>query len=287
MSSAKEVKQKIRSITNTRKITKAMEMVAVSKMRKAIEKMNAGKYYSERMLSVVNHLTKGNLEYLHPFLIPREVKKVGFVIASTDRGLCGGLNNNLFKEVVNKIAELDAKGIKYSFSTIGSKAGQFFKRFNADIIGCVSKLNDTPSLADVIGPVDVMLEGYLSGDIDVIYYASNKFVNTMTQDPQLKQIVPVEEQEEEYVKNHNWDYIYEPSAKKLLDGLLKRYIETQVYHGLIENLACEQAARMIAMKNASDNANSLIDELELIYNKARQAAITQELSEIVAGAAAV
>jgi len=286
--SARDIKQKIKSISNTRKITKAMEMVSVSKMRKANERMEAGKHYATKIKTVINHLVKGNLEYKHPYLVEcKEIKRVGIIVTSTDRGLCGGLNTNLFKVIVDKVSELKESGIDVSICTLGVKGGVFFKRVNANIIACLTRVGDNPPLADVIGPVEVMLAEYDKGNLDAIYFAHNKFINTMNLEPTLTQIVPALEYASGEVENTNWDYIYEPSAKVLLDRLLRRYIETQVYQGVIENLACEQAARMVAMKSASDNASNLIEESQLAYNKARQAAITQELSEIVSGASAV
>ena len=287
MAGAKEIKQKIKSISNTKKITKAMEMVAVSKMRKASERMSSGKSYAKKIVQVINHLAKAKIDYEHPFLITRDVKKVGIIVVSSDRGLCGGLNNNLFRSIVEKITEFDERGIQFCFSTIGIKAINFFSRLNGEVAASSSRLGDKPQLADIIGPVDVMLNLFYKGEIDAIYLAHNNFINTMTLEPVIDVVVPVDAKEDEYVTSENWDYIYEPDAKSLLDKLLNRYIETLVYQGVVENLACEQAARMVAMKSASDNASDLIDGLQLAYNKARQAAITQELSEIVAGAAAV
>jgi F-type H+-transporting ATPase subunit gamma len=288
MAAGKEIRTQIKSIKNTQKITRAMEMVAASKMRKAQDRMAASRPYADKMHNVIRHLAYAHSEYKHPYLQDREeVKRVGYIIVSTDRGLCGGLNNNLFKEAINQLKDWSDKGVEIDLCTIGQKASQFFKRVKGEIRASTSHLGDTPEIAELIGTVKVMLDAYDNGEIDRLYLVFNKFVNTMTQTPTVQQLLPLEQDEEEEQIKHHWDYIYEPDAKPVLDNLLVRYIESLVYQGLVENIACEQAARMVAMKSASDNAGSLIDELELAYNKARQAAITQELSEIVAGAAAV
>jgi F-type H+-transporting ATPase subunit gamma len=263
-----------------------MEMVAASKMRKAQERMRASRPYAAKMRNVIAHLGNAHPEYKHPYLVPREVKRVGFIVISTDRGLCGGLNTNLFRKLARQMGELSGKGVEVDLCLIGSKAQTFFKRFGGKVLGTISHLGDVPRVMDLIGTVKVMLDAYDEGSIDEVYIAYNNFVNTMTQTPTLEQLVPAKPADDAELKHH-WDYIYEPEAKDVLDGLLVRYIESLVYQGVVENGASEQAARMVAMKSATDNAGDLIDELQLIYNKARQAAITQEISEIVAGAAAV
>lgn len=288
MASGKEIRTKIKSIQNTQKITRAMEMVAGSKTRKAQERMASSRPYSEKMRQVIYHLAYAHTEYKHPYLLDRdEVKRVGYIIVSTDRGLCGGLNNNEFKAAIAHMLAWQEKGAIVDYCLIGQKGLGFFKRLSGDIRAQVTHLGDAPAVTDVIGPVKVMLEAYNSGEIDRLFLVYNKYVNTMTQTPCIDQLLPVISIEEEEQLKHHWDYIYEPDAKTVLDGLLVRYIESLVYQGVVENIACEMAARMVAMKAASDNANSLIDDLQLVYNKARQAAITQELSEIVSGAAAV
>ena len=287
MAGAKEIRTQIKSIGNTQKITKAMEMVAASKMRKAQERMLASRPYAKKMRSVVAHLGRSHPEYKHPFLIEREAKRVGLVVISTDRGLCGGLNINLFKAVVNAMKGWDAQGLEIDIAVIGAKALGFFKRMGGNLVSENSHLGDKPGLEELIGSVKVMLDAYYEGRIDRLYIAGNEFVNTMTQEPQVEQLLPVVGDEEDEELKHHWDYIYEPDAREVMDALLMRYIESLVYQGVVENIACEMAARMVAMKAASDNAGTLIDELQLAYNKARQAAITQELSEIVSGAAAV
>ncbi len=288
MASGKEIRTKIKSIQNTQKITSAMEMVAASKMRKAQDRMAASRPYSDKMRQVIHHLAFAHTEYKHPYLLDREeVKRVGYIIISTDRGLCGGLNINLFKAVLNSMKDWAQQGVGVDYCTIGSKGTGFFKRMKGDIISQTSQLGDAPSINDLIGTVKVMLDAYNEGKIDRLYLVHNDFVNTMTQTPQVSQLLPVSSIKEEDELKHHWDYIYEPDAKEVLDNLMIRYIESLVYQGVIENIACEMAARMIAMKAASDNAGNLIDELQLAYNKARQAAITQEISEIVSGAAAV
>ena len=287
MAGAKEIRTQIKSISNTQKITKAMEMVAASKMRKAQERMLASRPYAKKMRSVVAHLGRSHPEYKHPFLIEREAKRVGLVVISTDRGLCGGLNINLFKAVVNAMKGWDAQGLEIDIAVIGAKALGFFKRMGGNVVSENSHLGDKPGLEELIGSVKVMLDAYYEGRIDRLYIAGNEFVNTMTQEPQVEQLLPVVGDEEDEELKHHWDYIYEPEAREVMDALLMRYIESLVYQGVVENIACEMAARMVAMKAASDNAGTLIDELQLAYNKARQAAITQELSEIVSGAAAV
>lgn len=286
MAGGKEIKTKIASVKNTQKITAAMEMVAASKMRRAQDQMLATRPYAQRIANVVHHVASAHTEYKHPFLTARPVKRVGIVAISTDRGLCGGLNTNMFKKALNHIGELDEKGIEIEVVTFGGKALSFFKRIGAKVVAEASHVGDSPEMAQIIGPVQVLLQSYEKGDIDTIYLISNEFVNTMTQSPKITQLVPIEPSEETELKHH-WDYIYEPDAKDVLDHVLDRYIESLVYQGVVENVACEMASRMIAMKNATDNAGDMIDELQLIYNRERQASITQEISEIVAGAAAV
>ena len=286
MAAGKEIKTKITSVQNTQKITAAMEMVAASKMRKAQDQMLATRPYSEKIANVVSHIASSNTEYRHPVLFEREVKRAGIVAVSTDRGLCGGLNTNMFKQALNHLGELDDKGIEIKVVTFGNKAQGFFKRIGAEIVATATHLGDTPELSQVIGPVQVLLKAFEEGEIDVIYMFGNEFVNTMTQQPQMTQLVPVQPAPDENY-SHHWDYIYEPDAKEVLDQVLDRYIESLVYQAIVENVACEMAARMIAMKNATDNAGAMIDELNLIYNRERQASITQEISEIVGGAAAV
>ena len=288
MASGKEIRTQIKSIRNTQKITKAMEMVAASKMRKAQDRMAASRPYSDKMRQVIHHLAYANTEYKHPYLKARDtVKRVGYIIISTDRGLCGGLNNNLFKAVLGNIKDWREQSVEVDYCTIGSKGLSFFKRMKGSIVAQASHLGDAPTVTDLIGTIKVMLDAYNEGKIDRLYLAFNDFVNTMTQAPRVDQLLPVASIEEEAELKHHWDYIYEPDSKQVLDSLLVRYIESLVYQGVTENVACEMAARMIAMKAASDNAGDLIDNLQLVYNKARQAAITQEISEIVGGAAAV
>ncbi|MFB9137382.1 F0F1 ATP synthase subunit gamma [Vibrio sp. AK197] len=288
MAGAKEIRNKIGSVKSTQKITKAMEMVAASKMRRSQDAMEASRPYAETMRKVIGHVANANLEYRHPYLEEREAKRVGYIIVSSDRGLCGGLNINLFKKAVTDMQAWKEKGAEIELAVIGSKATAFFNNSGAKVAAQVSGLGDSPSLEDLIGSVSVMLKKYDAGELDRLYVVSNKFVNTMVQQPTIDQLLPLPKSDSEEVqRDHSWDYIYEPEPKPLLDALLLRYVESQVYQGVVENLACEQAARMIAMKAATDNATNLIDDLELVYNKARQAAITQELSEIVSGAAAV
>ncbi|MDP1520768.1 F0F1 ATP synthase subunit gamma [Porticoccus litoralis] len=286
MAVGKEVRTKINSIQSTQKITSAMEMVAASKMRRAQERREVSKPYADRIRSVVGHIANADSEYKHEYLEQREIKRVGYIVVSTDRGLCGGLNTNLFKEVIRSMKSWSEQGVEIDLCVLGNKAASFFGSLGGNIVATVRDLGDEPSTQDLIGGVKVMLDAYEGGKIDKLYVVSNEFVNTMTQKPTVLQLLPLLPIEDDKLKHH-WDYIYEPDAKELLDGLLVRYIESQVYQGVVENKACEQAARMIAMKNATENAGDLINELQLLYNKARQAAITQELSEIVSGAAAV
>ena len=286
MAGAKEIRTKIGSIKNTQKITSAMEMVAAAKMRKAQDRKEATRPYAEKMRNVIGHLSHAHPEYRHGFMVEREVKRIGYIVVSSDRGLCGGLNNNLFRQLARELKEQQERGAEVEFCTIGTKALGFFRRFGGKVLAEATHLGDAPHIEDLIGVVKVMLDAYENGELDRIYIAYNSFVNTMIQKPTVEQLVPIAGEPEEELKHH-WDYIYEPDAKEVLDGLLTRYIESLVYQAVVENGACEQSARMVAMKSASDNAGELIDELQLVYNKARQAAITQEISEIVSGAAAV
>jgi len=286
MAGAKEIRTQIASIKNTQKITKAMQMVAASKMRSAQERMQATRPYAAKIQNVVAHLSHAHPEYHHPYLVEREVKRVGLIIISTDRGLCGGLNVNLFKSVITAMKEWDASGLEIDLTLIGSKSYAFFKRLGGNITATATQLGDAPSIVELIGTVKVMLDNYEAGSIDRLYIAHNVFENTMSQKPSMKQLIPVTGETDEQLETH-WDYIYEPDSRPVMDALMIRYIESLVYQGVVENVACEQAARMVAMKSATDNADDLIGELQLIYNKARQAAITQEISEIVSGAAAV
>ncbi|MDZ7923321.1 MAG: F0F1 ATP synthase subunit gamma [Marinagarivorans sp.] len=286
MASGKEIRTQIGSITNTQKITNAMQMVAASKMRKAQDRMQKGKPYAQRMRAVVGHVANANPEYKHTYLQERDVKRVGYIVISSDRGLCGGLNTNVFKKTIVHSREWAQQGVQSDFCLIGAKAAAFFKSVGGKVLASVRDIGEAPNLDDLIGSIKVMLDAFAKGEIDKLYLVSNDFVNTMTQAPLVQQLLPLEAEDDTKLK-HAWDYVYEPEARDLLDGLLVRYIESQVYQAVVENGACEQAARMIAMKSATDNAGDLIKDLKLAYNKARQAAITQELSEIVSGAAAV
>ena len=286
MAIGKEIRTKITSVKNTQKITKAMEMVAASKMRRAQDKMAASRPYADRMRALLGHIAQARSEYKHPFLIHREqVNNVGYIIVSTDRGLCGGLNVNLFKAALASMREWKNKNVDIKVTTIGSKGSGFFKRYTK-IISKTSHLGDSPQLSQLLGTMKVIFDAYEQEEIDRVFLVENRFVNTMTQSPHVLQLLPLPSLEDEQL-GYDWDYIYEPDSHKVLDFILKRYIESQVYQAVVENVACEMAARMVAMKSASENAGSLIDELQLAYNKARQAAITQELSEIVGGAAAI
>jgi F-type H+-transporting ATPase subunit gamma len=287
MANAKEIRTQIKSIRNTAKITKAMEMVAASKMRKAQDRMEASRPYAEQIRMVIGHLRKARPDYHHPFMEERaQVKRVGYLVVSTDRGLCGGLNVNLFRSLLREIREWQEKGVEVELSLVGRKAAQFFRRLNVNVIATVQDLGDVPHVRNLIGSIGVMLNGYRDGHFDRLFLAHNVFVNTMSQRPTITTLLPAETPDEGELQSH-WDYIYEPSSTELLDGVLSRYIESQVYRSAVENVACEMAARMVAMKSATDNAGKLIDNLQLAYNKARQASITQELAEIVGGAAAV
>jgi len=286
MAGTKEIRVKIASIKSTQKITKAMETVAASKMRKAQERMRAAQPYADRIRSVIGHLRLANPNARNPYLVEREVKAIGIIVVSTDRGLCGGLNTNVFKQVLAAAREWQAKGAQVHLSLFGSKAIQFFRRIKLPIVATKAQIGDRPKIKDLIGGVDAMLELYRDGKIDRLLVGGNKFINTMTQQAMVRQMLPVETMDASDLQER-WDYIYEPAADQLIAGFMIRYIEAQVYRVVIENIACEMAARKVAMKSATDNATKIIDELQLIYNKARQAAITKEISEIVGGAAAV
>lgn len=288
MAGAKEIRTKISSINKTRKITRAMEMVAASKMRKTQERMRASKPYATKIYDVVKHIARANSEYKHPFMSERDIKRIGIIVVTSDRGLCGGLNANLLRETIRTIRAWKEEGKEVDIAVVGRKGQGFFKRVGGNILGSVEHLGDSPTLNELIGVVKVMIDAYYTGSLDAVHIVYNEFVNTMTQKPVVKPLLPLPKSEDDSkTMGHHWDYIYEPDAKELLDELLERYIELQVYQGVVENIACEQAAKMIAMKNATENAGELIKEFQLAYNKARQAAITQELAEIVGGAAAL
>jgi len=286
MPGTKEIRSKIASVKSTQKITKAMQMVATSKMRRAQDRMRLARPYADKIRTVIGHLNQANPDYRHPFLVDREPKSIGVIVISTDRGLAGGLNANVFKQALVLLREWQAKGASVSLCLIGSKGTAFFRRLGLPILANVSGLGDRPHVKDLIGTVKVMLDAYRNGEIDRLFLVNAQFVNTMTQKPMIEQLLPIKAVDNDALPEH-WDYIYEPEAKYILDGLLMRYVESQVYRAAVENVASEMAARMVAMKAATDNAGKLISELQLIYNKARQAAITKELSEIVGGAAAV
>ncbi|MDR2876509.1 MAG: F0F1 ATP synthase subunit gamma [Chromatiales bacterium] len=286
MAVGKEIRVKIKSIKNTQKITRAMEMVAASKMRKAQDRMQSARPYATRIRNVIAHLAHAHPEYKHPYMQEQAGKDIGVIVISTDRGLCGGLNSNLFRALVRSMKQWHEEGRKIELCTVGRKAAGFFSRFGGRVIAQASNLGDKPQVTDLIGSVRAMLNAYDEGRVSRVYLAYNEFVNTMTQSPRIEQLLPIVPDSDERLKHH-WDYLYEPEAKDVLTHLLTRYVESLVYQGVVDNLACEQAARMVAMKAASDNAGTLIGELQLAYNKARQAAITQEIAEIVGGAAAV
>ena len=287
MSMAKEIRGKISGIKNTQKITSAMEMVAASKMRKAQDRMFKSRPYAQRIRQVISHIANGHPEYIHPFLKEREINRVGYIVVSSDRGLCGGLNTNLFKKAISAMQQWHSKNTPIDLCPIGVKAEHFFSRVGGNVITQAEHLGEAPKVSDLIGVVKVMLDAYRDEQLDALFIISNKFINTMKQTPEVHQLLPIVHAEDESEAGH-WDYIYEPDdARQLLDTLLERYIESQVYQAIVENIACEQASRMVAMKSATDNAAKVIDELQLAYNKARQAAITAELAEIVAGASAV
>ncbi len=286
MAVGKEIRKKIGSVENTQKITSAMQMVAASKMRRTQENMRQGKPYAEKIRQMIGHLANANPEYRHVYMAEREVRRVGYLVVSTDKGLCGGLNVNLFRELVKDVAGWQAKGVESDLGLIGNKAAAFFRSVGGNVLAAVGHVGETPALADLIGGVKVMFDAFEEGRIDKLFIASNDFVNTMTQTPTVRQMLPLDPEADEALQRR-WDYIYEPDARQLIEGLVIRYVESQVYQAVVENGACEQAAKMIAMKNATENAEKLIGELTLIYNNARQAAITQEIAEIVGGAAAV
>ncbi len=286
MANLKEIRTKIGSVKNTQKITKAMEMVAASKMRRTQQRMRETRPYADKIRTVIGHLYQANPEYQHPFLVEREVKRVGYIVVTTDRGLCGGLNVNTFRRLLKELAEWRTKDIEVDLCLIGAKGVQFFRNLDVNVIGAATHLGENPKVADLVGSIKIMLDAYTEGRIDQLYLMHSEFVNTMSQRPDIKTLIPVEAIDAKDLPQH-WDYIYEPDAVDLLDAVLMRYIESQVYRATIENVACEMAAKMVAMKSATDNAVKFIDQLQLDYNKARQAAITQEISEIVGGAAAV
>jgi F-type H+-transporting ATPase subunit gamma len=286
MPSGKEIRTKIKSVENTCKITKAMEMVAASKMRKAQDRMRAARPYGEKIRRVAANLSHALTDYRHPFLLQREVKTVGLILVTSDKGLCGGLNSNLFRQVVARLKEWDKAGLKIIVTCIGNKGFGFMQRAGVNIVSHVEGLGDTPRLERLIGPVKIMLDKFLAGELETIYVANTRFINTMRQEPVVEQLLPLSGDEVGSSKSA-WDYIYEPDAKTVIDDLLVRYVEALIYQAVAENMASEQSARMVAMKSASDNAKKVIGDLKLVYNKARQAAITKELSEIVGGAAAV
>jgi F-type H+-transporting ATPase subunit gamma len=288
MAGEKEIRSKIASVKNMQKITSAMEKVAASKIRKAQKQMAASRPYAERIRRVIGHLAHANPDYKHPFLMEREVKRVGYIVISTDRGLCGGLNANLFKTMIDEIAQRRDEGVEVDLALVGAKAVAFFRRLGGSVVGTATHLGDKPTVNELIGSIKIMLDAYSEGKIDRLYLVHNEFVNTMTQSPEVAQLLPASGVGSDRADlQEHWDYIYEPDAGELLDDVLMRYIESQVYRGAVENFACEMAAKMMAMKSATDNAGDIIDGLQLKYNKARQAAITQEISEIVGGAAAV
>ncbi|HKI74816.1 MAG TPA: F0F1 ATP synthase subunit gamma [Pseudomonadales bacterium] len=286
MANTKELRTKINSVKNTQKITSAQEMVAASKMRRTQEQMARGRPYSDHIRDVIGHVANASPEYRHSFMIEREVKRVGYIVITTDKGLCGGLNVNLLKATVNHIKEWVEQGVEADLCLIGNKGAQFFRSYGGRVIAATNHKSEKPSIGDLIGSIKVMLDAFNDGKVDKIYLANNIFVSAMTQRPTIRQLVPLSANEDSSLK-HRWDYIYEPDARELMEGLITRFIEAQVYQGVVENVACEQAAKMIAMKNATENAGEIIDELSLLMNNVRQAAITQELSEIVSGAAAV
>jgi len=286
MAVGKEIKKKIGSVKNTQKITSAMQMVAASKMRRTQERMREGKPYAEKIRAVIGHLANANPEYRHIFMKARDVLRIGFIVVSTDKGLCGGLNVNMFRTLVRDMADWHNKGVEIDLALIGNKAASFFRSVGGNVVAALNGIGEAPTVKELVGGIKVMLDAYESGRIDRLFIVSNEFVNTMTQSPRIRQLLPLDALDDPSFE-HRWDYIYEPEAKPLIDGLLVRFIESQVYQAVVENHACEQAAKMIAMKNATENAEKLIDELTLIYNNARQAAITQEIAEIVGGAAAV
>jgi F-type H+-transporting ATPase subunit gamma len=286
MASGKEIRTKIASVKNTQKITRAMQMVAASKLRRTQQRMEASRPYAERIRTVIGHLSEANPDYRHPFLDSRDVKRVGYIVVSTDRGLCGSLNVNMFRAILNDMRRWQDRGVEADLCLIGAKGMQYFRRLRTNIVAATSHLGESPKVADLVGAIATMTEAYKTGSVDRVFLVHNDYVNTMSQSPQIKTLLPVEPVDKDSLQAH-WDYIYEPDAKDLLDNVLTRYIESQVYRGTVENVACEMAAKMVAMKSATENAGKFIEQLQLAYNKARQAAITQEIAEIVGGAAAV
>ena len=286
MAVGKEIRKKIGSVQNTQKITSAMQLVAASKMRRTQERMREGRPYANRVREVIGHLANSNPEYRHAYMVTRDVKRMGYIVVSTDKGLCGGLNANLFRELVGDMAGWRDRGVEVDLMLIGNKAAAFFRAFGGNVVAAINEIGEQPAVEALIGGVKVMLDGFTEGRIDRLDIVSNEFVNTMTQRPTVRQLLPLDATGDAAMK-HRWDYLYEPDARALIDGLVARFIEAQVYHAVIENTACEQAAKMIAMKSATENAEEIIGELTLLYNNARQAAITQEIAEIVGGAAAV
>ena len=286
MAAGKEIKKKIASVQTTQKSTRAMQMVAASRMRRTQDRMQQGRPYSQRIEEMIGHLANANPEYRPSYMITRDVRRIGYIVVSTDRGLCGGLNVNLFRELIRQMRRWEGEGVEVDLALVGNKAAQFFRSVGGNVVAAIGDVGETPEIAHLIGGVKVMLDAFESGRLDRLDIISNEFVNTMTQRPILRQLLPLPPLDLEDLK-HRWDYIYEPDARELVEGLIERYIESLVYQAVVENTACEQAARMIAMKNATDNAEEIINELTLLYNNARQASITQEISEIVGGAAAV
>jgi len=286
MASGKEIRTKIASVKNTQKITRAMQMVAASKLRRTQDRMEASRPYAERIRTVIGHLSEANPDYRHPFLVKREIKRVGYIIISTDRGLCGSLNVNMFRAAVGELRKWQQEGTEADVCLIGAKGAAYFRRLNVNIVAATTHVGEVPKVADLIGAITTMIEAYERGTIDRLFLIHNVYVNTMSQQPKVTTLLPVEPIDKESLQEH-WDYIYEPDASELLDGVLSRYVESQVYRASVENVACEMAAKMVAMKSATENAGKFIEQLQLQYNKARQAAITQEIAEIVGGAAAV
>jgi F-type H+-transporting ATPase subunit gamma len=286
MANLKEIRTKIGSVKNTQKITKAMEMVAASKLRRTQDRMAATRPYADKIRTVIGHLFNANPEYRHPFLFEREAKRVGYIVISTDRGLCGGLNVNTFRALLKELQGWRDKDVEADLCMIGAKGVQYFRNLDVNVVGAATHLGEDPKVADLVGAITIMLDAFIEGKIDRLFLVHNEFVNTMRQTPKVETLIPVQAVDADDLSMH-WDYIYEPDAVGLLDSVLMRYIESQVYRGAVENVACEMAAKMVAMKSATDNAGKMIDELQLDYNKVRQAAITQEISEIVGGAAAV
>lgn len=286
MAVGKEIRKKIGGVENTQKITSAMQMVAASKMRKTQERMRQGRPYSEKIRAVIGHLANSNPEYRHSYMAERDVRRVGYLVVSTDKGLCGGLNVNLFRALVADMRQWQDRGVEQDLGLIGNKAADFFRSYGGNVLAAINHVSEAPSVSDLIGGIKVMLDSYEAEQIDRLFIATNEFVNTMTQRPVIRQLLPLEAEDSDELK-HRWDYLYEPEARELIEGLVSRFIEAQVYQAVVENHACEQAAKMVAMKSATENAEAIIEELTLIYNNARQAAITQEISEIVGGAAAV